>query len=188
MRLTLAKHTVWVVYKITNIINNHYYYGKTNITSWGGGYMGSGKLIEQAVREFGKDNFNREIVKTFTNEFESYMYESNLIVPNRIDPMSYNTYDTSTNTYCKDGTKMSEVTIRQKLIRAWEKRGAIPREFILKHYNEMMTINQNANNMQRLINSPKSGNFYERVHGIVFEENLPYKKTKHSPTIYPRSI
>jgi len=47
-----------IIYKTTNLINNKIYVGKHN-TSANDGYLGSGKLIKQAVKKYGKENIKR---------------------------------------------------------------------------------------------------------------------------------
>jgi len=50
-----------VVYKTTNIINNKIYVGKqsTNRPS----YLGSGKLLKEAIIKYGKENFIKEVLE-----------------------------------------------------------------------------------------------------------------------------
>ena len=51
------------VYKITNTLNNKIYIGKREKSSLDENYWGSGKHIKYAIKKYGTDNFNREILE-----------------------------------------------------------------------------------------------------------------------------
>ena len=52
------------IYKITNLINNKAYIGlKTQSVESSVDYYGSGKLIKQAIKKYGIDNFSKEILE-----------------------------------------------------------------------------------------------------------------------------
>jgi group I intron endonuclease len=50
----------WKIYKVTNTINGKIYVGKQ--TSTNKNYYGSGKLIKQAIKKYGRENFTKEII------------------------------------------------------------------------------------------------------------------------------
>lgn len=55
-----------IIYKITNLINGKFYIGqdiKNNPK-----YFGSGKLINSAIKKYGKENFKKEILEFCTDE------------------------------------------------------------------------------------------------------------------------
>lgn len=54
------------IYKITNRVNNKIYVGKH--ASKRKTYWGSGKLIKQAIKKYGKENFIKEIIEYCENE------------------------------------------------------------------------------------------------------------------------
>ena len=50
----------WKIYKVTNNINGKIYVGKQTNTNKN--YYGSGKLIKQAIKKYGIENFTKEII------------------------------------------------------------------------------------------------------------------------------
>lgn len=76
------------IYKIINKINGKWYIGKHNGND--PSYFGSGKLLNQAVKKYGKENFDRiilEEVDSNINAREQYWIEKTNAIA---DPMSYN--------------------------------------------------------------------------------------------------
>lgn len=66
-------------YKITNNINNHFYYGVHNTNNLNDGYMGSGKRLQYAYKKYGIKNFTKEILKFFDTTEEAFIYESEIV-------------------------------------------------------------------------------------------------------------
>lgn len=64
-----------VIYKTTNLINGNVYVGQ-HYTSANDGYLGSGIRIKRAIKKYGIDNFQREILEHCTstniNDREKY--------------------------------------------------------------------------------------------------------------------
>ena len=78
-------------YKITNLINGKFYYGVHNTNNLEDGYMGSGKLILEAYKKYGIENFNKEILKYFDTMDEAFQYEHEIVNEEMINnPDCYN--------------------------------------------------------------------------------------------------
>lgn len=78
-------------YKITNLINNHFYYGVHNTNNLDDGYMGSGFRLKQAYKKYGVKNFNKEILKYFDTAEEAFEYEHEIVNEELIkNPECYN--------------------------------------------------------------------------------------------------
>ena len=69
----------YYLYKITNLINNKYYYGVHSTDDINDGYMGSGSLIKKAIKKYGKVNFKKEILEYFNDKEQMYQREAEII-------------------------------------------------------------------------------------------------------------
>lgn len=79
------------VYETYNLITKQKYIGycskspSTSVT-----YLGSGKILNNAIKKYGKQNFQKTILKEFDNEHDARIYEEYLIQKyNAIDSREY---------------------------------------------------------------------------------------------------
>lgn len=78
-------------YKITNVINNHFYYGIHSTNNLNDGYMGSGVRLQKAYKKYGMENFSKEILKFFNSREEAANYEAEMVTETLIkDNNCYN--------------------------------------------------------------------------------------------------
>ena len=81
----------YIIYKITNTINNKFYIGKHQTNDINDSYMGSGIAITKAIKKHGKENFIKEILFVFDNEQDMNRKEKELITEELVsDPNCYN--------------------------------------------------------------------------------------------------
>ncbi len=80
----------YLVYKITNIINNKYYIGVHQTLDKHDGYMGSGLAINRAYKKYGIENFKKEILFECATPEEMFAIEKEIVKPQRLDIQSYN--------------------------------------------------------------------------------------------------
>jgi len=66
-------------YKITNLINGHFYYGAHSTNNLNDHYFGSGIKLKEAIKKYGKENFKLEIIKFFNTREELSEYEFNIV-------------------------------------------------------------------------------------------------------------
>ena len=65
----------YTVYKITNLINGKFYIGKHQTENIHDSYMGSGRIIKQAIKKYGKENFKKEIIACLSSKQEMNAFE-----------------------------------------------------------------------------------------------------------------
>lgn len=82
---TYKSHKYNYFYKITNSINNHFYYGVHSTDNLNDGYMGSGVRLRYAYNKYGIENFTKEILKYFDTIDEAYEYEAEIVNENLIN-------------------------------------------------------------------------------------------------------
>ena len=63
------------IYKITNLLNNKIYIGKHSTNNINDGYMGSGKIIKQAIKKYGIENFIKEYLAFCDTESKLNWFE-----------------------------------------------------------------------------------------------------------------
>lgn len=86
-----SKRKYHIFYKITNNINNHFYYGVHNTDNINDNYMGSGKRLQYAYKKYGIENFTKENLKFFDTAKEAFEYEAEYITEDLLkDSNCYN--------------------------------------------------------------------------------------------------
>ena len=69
---------MYTVYKTTNLKNGKHYIGVHKTDNPNDGYLGSGRAIEEAVRKYGRDSFNKEILFITESKEDAYKKEAEL--------------------------------------------------------------------------------------------------------------
>lgn len=119
-----------IIYKTTNLINNKTYIGQHNgkISN----YLGSGKLLKQAIKKYGKENFDKYILLEgeYNQEFIDYLEKHYIRLFNsthkelgyniQIGGRGYKDMSMSTNTRELQSKRMMGNTIMMGLKRSEE--------------------------------------------------------------------
>jgi group I intron endonuclease len=69
----------YYLYKITNLINNRFYIGVHKTKNIEDGYMGSGKILRQAIEKYGIENFQKEILEYFSDSKSMLKREKEIV-------------------------------------------------------------------------------------------------------------
>lgn len=69
----------YLIYKITNRLNNKIYVGKHKTEDKSDGYFGSGTLLKRSVEKHGKENFSKEILIECSSEEEMNQKEADIV-------------------------------------------------------------------------------------------------------------
>ena len=78
-------------YKITNNINDHFYYGIHSTDNLNDDYMGSGVRLRHAYKKYGIENFSKEILKFFDSREAAADYELEIVTEELVrDENCYN--------------------------------------------------------------------------------------------------
>ena len=72
-------YTYHIVYKTTNLSNNKFYVGVHATNDLNDSYLGSGSQLLEAVKNFRKENFSREILHIFSTSEEAYAKEKQIV-------------------------------------------------------------------------------------------------------------
>ena len=72
------------IYKTTNLSNGKFYYGVHSSKTLDDKYLGSGSVLNAAIRKHGRDNFKREIIALFNDRQSALLYERELVTPELI--------------------------------------------------------------------------------------------------------
>jgi group I intron endonuclease len=112
-----------IIYKTTNLINNKIYIGKDCYNN--PKYLGSGLLLNKAIKKYGKGNFKKEIIehcstKEHLNEREIYWIE---YYNSRDSNIGYNIAKGGHGGFTKSGYKHSEESRKCMKDNHWSKKG-----------------------------------------------------------------
>ena len=69
----------YTIYKTTNLINGKIYIGYHSTENPNDDYLGSGKLLNQAIEKNGADKFIKQVLYTFTSKEEALQKERQLV-------------------------------------------------------------------------------------------------------------
>jgi hypothetical protein len=69
----------YTVYKVTNLVNNKFYIGVHATKNPNDSYIGSGKIIKDAIKKYKKENFKKEVLFIFDTLTEALNKEKEIV-------------------------------------------------------------------------------------------------------------
>lgn len=69
----------YIIYKVTNIVNNKIYIGKHKTKNINDNYIGSGKILKKSIKKYGKGKFLKEILYIFNTEEKMNEMEKEIV-------------------------------------------------------------------------------------------------------------
>lgn len=70
---------LFIVYQTTNKQNGKIYVGSHQTNDLNDGYLGSGKILKQALKKYGRTEFERVVLATFESSEKMYAYEAEIV-------------------------------------------------------------------------------------------------------------
>jgi hypothetical protein len=70
---------IYILYRITNKVNNKFYIGVHKTKDINDDYYGSGHSIKAAIEKYGKENFKKEVLHIFTNAKKAFKKEKEIV-------------------------------------------------------------------------------------------------------------
>lgn len=102
--------TYYYIYKITNKLNGKIYYGQHSTDNLEDGYMGSGKAILKALKKYGKENFEKKILKFYNSLEELNIVEARLVNERWLKKNKHRCYNLQTGG--KNNKKTDEIKLK----------------------------------------------------------------------------
>lgn len=161
----------YLIYKITNNVNNKIYVGKHKTENKNDGYMGSGTILNRAIEKYGIDKFTKEILFECDNEVEMNQKEAEIVDEEfvaRLDTYNVKLGGQGGWDFCNNNTVMQS----EKSKKAWIKYGK-SHPLINKHkqYLNSLTEEEWQEYKNKITNSLKL--FYQT-------HDSPFKGKKHT--------
>jgi hypothetical protein len=142
------------VYETTNLINGKKYIGKHSTTNIDDGYLGSGKILLEDIKMYGRKNFGRKILIIVGSEEESYRYENKLITNHIIQSKKYYNLTVGGQGFNSDDLKKKwkDPEFKKKMSKANSK--SIKRTWENDEYRKIKTV-QSKNQMEKQWKNPE---------------------------------
>ncbi len=151
--------TYYYFYRITNLVNNKKYLGIHKTINLNDGYLGSGILIKNAIKKYGRENFKKEIL-IFCKSYEDLIFLEELIITKEITENN-NYYNLDTGGKNGEHSQQTKNKIREsinnseKFLKAKNEGKFISRGNLGKTHKGKYTLSEEA---KQKIRNAKIGN------------------------------
>ena len=125
------------IYKTTNLINGRYYIGMHSTNNVKDGYLGSGKQLRAAIRKYGEENFQVEILEYLPDRSSLALREKEIVNETLLkDPQCMNLKEGGNGGFSTEDAKKGRYKTNQILE---EKYGKDYSKFINKRWRNSLT-------------------------------------------------
>lgn len=118
-----------IVYRTTNLINGKFYIGMHSTYNLNDSYLGSGWVMKDAIKKYGRDNFKREILFIFDTRIEAMKKEAEIVTEEFVtETQNYNLTKGGGGVFDQTGEKnhqWGKVAPNAKRVKATHKDGRI---------------------------------------------------------------
>lgn len=128
----------FLVYKVTNLVNNKYYIGAHKTKNIDDNYIGSGVALKKAIEKYGKENFKKEVLFIFDNPEDMFKKEEELV---ELNEKSYNLRRGGKGGFdhidvSGDKNPMKRKDVVDKLVKNRKENGSYDTEKVIKARNQ----------------------------------------------------
>ncbi len=81
---------MFTVYRTRNLVNGRFYIGVHKTDNPDDNYLGSGKILEQAIAKYGRKNFSKDVLEVFLEPEPAFRLEERLVALEIDLPGCYN--------------------------------------------------------------------------------------------------
>ena len=142
-----------IIYKTTNLINGRFYIGMHSTNNLDDNYLGSGWILKEAIKKYGRENFQKEILFIFNTRLEAREKEAEIVNTDFIkDNSNYNLVIGGMGVLDQTGNKnpmWGKLPINAKKVRAEHKDGTVIIADSIQELSSLIHIERN--NIRNLI-------------------------------------
>lgn len=161
----------YYLYKITNLINNKIYIGVHKTKNLNDCYMGSGTVLNAAIKKHGLQNFKKEILEFFSSESEMFLREKEVVTNDFL--LREDTYNLR-----RGGNGGFDFINKDKaLIKRRNKKVANIRDFTnqrnaIRQVKKTESYRKNMSESQKNRFKTEPGTFYGKTHSTESKEKI----------------
>lgn len=176
------------IYKTTNLINNKIYIGQHHSSIFDNKYFGSGKLLREAIKKYGKENFSCELLEEIDIADQLLLNEKEVFWIKKLNSQNLEIgYNLARGGWCSEDfeTTLDKISKERKKHSSWIKGKHMNDEYKNKIRKSLMGHKHKEESKIKMSISHtgmrKSG-MYGKKHSEKTKELLRIKNKNYKPT------